>query len=155
MDNPNFYNSDPRLISVSHRGQPLLLDRPPIQSSMKEIAKSERLNGYGQKYKSYSDINAGQIAYIIDKSIQDPYFSPNFNNSSIVTKSLYQDPMGALKPRYLRVPFRDANPIGQPLRNNYVGCLSFMEDSLEQRENIMASQMSVHNQQRFDPHYAN
>ena len=153
---PQFYSSDPRLISVPHMGQRLLLDRPPIQSSMRldDIATSERLDGYGQNYKSYSDVNAGQIMYTIDKSIQNPYFSPNFTNSSVVTGYVYQDPMGALKPRYPKVPLRHDNPIGQTPRNNYVGCLSAMQDTLDQRENIMAAQMSVRNQQRFEPRYA-
>ena len=62
--------------------------------------------------------------------------------------------MGALKPRYLQIPVRHDNPIGQTPRNNYVGCLSAMQDSLDQRENIMAAQMSVRNQQRFEPRYA-
>lgn len=153
---PEFYSSDPRLISVPHMGQHLLLDRPPIEASMRldEIATSERLNGYGQNYKSYSDVNAGQIMYTIDKSIQNPYFSPNFTNSSVITGYLYQDPMGAVKPRYPNQPLRYDNPVGQTPRNNYVGCLSDMQDTLDQRENIMAAQMSVRNQQRFEPRYA-
>lgn len=153
---PQFYDSDPRLISPSHMGQRLLLDSPPLQSSMKssDILSSKILDGYGQNYKSYSDINAGQIMYTVDKSIEDGYFGPNFTNSSEVTGFLYKDPMGSLKPQYHRTPFRNDNPIGQTPRNNYVGCLSSMQDSLDFRENIMEGQMSIRNQQRFDTRYA-
>ena len=152
---PQFYNSDPRLISSSHNGQILTLDSVPIESSMKlrDIPKDERLNNYGQKYQSYEDVGAGQIMYYINKSREDPYYEPLFVSSAKVDGYLYQDPMGALKPQYSRTPLRADNPIGQLPRNNYEGCLSSTQDALDHRQDLMARQMRKHNEQRFMPRY--
>ena len=151
-----FYSPDPRLISATHSGQILTLDTIPIESSMKlrDIATSERLNNYGQKYQSYENVGAGQIMYYINKSREDPYYEPLFVSSARVDGVLYQDPMGALKPQYDRTPLRSDNPIGQPPRNNYEGCLSSTQDALDFRQDIMARQMRKHNEQRYMPRYA-
>ena len=111
---PQFYSPDPRLISASHNGQILTLDSPPIEFSMKlnDIPKDENLDNYGQNYKSYADVNAGQIMYYINKSREDPYYNPLFVSSAKVDGYLYQDPMGALKPQYARTQLRNDNPIG-------------------------------------------
>ena len=145
---------DPRLISAAHNGQVLTLDNPPITSGMKlsRVSVDPMLDGYGQGYKGYEDVNAGQIMYYIDHSIEDPFFVPTFALSAEATGLLYRDPMGAMKPQYDRVPLRRDDPLG-PQRNNYVGGLSWMQDSLEQREDIMARQMSRSNQERWSPRW--
>ena len=132
--------NDPRLNSASH-GQWITLDQPPIDSSMKlyDIPFDKRLDKYGQNYNSYSDINAGQIVYYIDKSEEDPMSEPVYSISAKVDSYLYQDPMGGISPYYYRTPLKNDNPIG-PKRNNYDGGLSWMQDSLNQREEIMMLQ---------------
>lgn len=146
---------DPRLISVTHFGQVQTLSNPPIDSTMRldQLAGDEKLNGYGQNYGSYGDINAGQILYYTDHSREDPYYKPLFTESSDVTGKLYQDPMGALKPMYDRVPVVHNDPMGAK-RDNYSGKLSWIQDSTSHREDIMARQMTVHNQQRWMPRWS-
>jgi hypothetical protein len=146
--------NDPRLNSASH-GQWITLDQPPIDSSMKlyDIPFDKKLDNYGQNYKSYSDINGGQIVYYIDKSIEDPFFKPNFVTSSKIDSALYKDPMGSINPEYYRTNLKNDNPIG-PKRNNYEGGLSWMEDSLNQREDIMSLQMNRMLRETWAPRYA-
>jgi hypothetical protein len=134
------FTLDPRLNSASH-GQWTTLDKPPIDSSMKlyDIPFDKRLDKYGQNYRTYSDINAGQIMYYIDKSIEDAYFKPIFTNSSSVNSYLYQDPMGTIMAGYTLTPLKSGNFIG-PERNDYIGELSWIEDSSNQREDILSFQ---------------
>ena len=147
---------DPRLISAPRGGKSYTLDNRPIDStiSLENVAIDKNLDNYGQNYNTYSDINEGQILYYINHSREDPFYRPLFVNSVDVTGVLYKDPMGALKPRYERVPLVKDNPIGQT-RDNYEGCLSWIQDSTEHREDLMAKQMNVRNQQRWMPRWAN
>ena len=147
-----YWSNDPRLRSTAHNGQMLTLDRPPIDSTipLDSINIDPILDGYGQNYKSYDDINAGQITYYQDLSVEAPFFEPNFVTSASVDSVLYKDPMGAMKTQYYRTPLIDDNPIGSK-RNNYEGGLSWIQDSLSHRQNLMASQMLKINQQRWGP----
>ena len=152
-----FYSPDPRLISSTHSGQVLTLDRPPLEYSMKldKVADDKSLDGYGQNYRTYNDINAGQITYYIDKSIQDPFFNPLYVTSADAEGVLYKDPMGGIKAKYYRHPLRDDNPIGQPERDNYEGKLSWMQDSLGHRQDILALQMRKMNEDKWMPRWKN
>ena len=149
-----YASMDPRLISASHTGQVQTLDLPPITGEMKlsALPHDKLLDKYGQGYRTYSDVNAGQIMYYIDRSIEDPYFTPNFVTSATSTGVLYKDPMGALKPRYNRKPLTSTNPIG-PERDNYEGCLSWMQDSLDHRQDLMSLQMRKMNEQTYAPRW--
>ena len=149
-----YASMDPRLISASHTGQVQTLDVPPITGDvkLKSLLHNRLLDNYGQGYKDYSDVNAGQYMYYINKSLEDPYFSPNFVTSATATGVLYKDPMGAMKPRYNRKPLIDNDPLG-PERNNYEGCLSWMEDSLSHRQDLMSLQMGRRNQERYAPRW--
>ena len=145
--------NDPRLRNAA-TGQTLTLNVPPITSGMKlrEIPVQKRLDGYGQNYKTYSDINAGQILYYVDKSIQQPFFTPNFVSPAETTRVLYQDPMDAMKPEYIRKPVFNTNPVG-PQRDVYEDGLSFLQDTNSHREDILSKQMAVRNQQRWEPRW--
>ena len=149
-----YASMDPRLVSASHNGQVQTLDKPPINSEVKlnTLLDDESLDKYGQGYKSYADVNAGQYMYYINRSLEDPYFNPNFVTSATATGVLYKDPMGAIKPRYNRKPLTDNDPMG-PERNNYEGCLSWMEDSLSHRQDLLALQMRRGNQERYAPRW--
>ena len=139
---------DARLISPLHGGQILTLDSKPKNSGLKlnEIYDSN-LTNYGQRYGTYSDIDAGQILYYINKSQQDPFYSSVFSNSAQVDGYLYKDPMGAIKPEYIRTPLNHHDRFES--RDNYDGTLSWIADSQEYRENLMASQMSKFNEQKW------
>ena len=144
---------DSRLVNAA-RAQITTLDHPPIDGSMKlhELADSKYLDNFGQNYKSYADINAGQFMYYNDTSIEDPYFGPNFITSAYTDGILYKDPMGAMKPQYTRIPVKNDNPIG-PKRDQYDGQYSWMQDSLNHRQDLMSLQQRKSNQQRYVPRW--
>jgi len=149
-----FMSMDPRLISVQHSGQVLSLDTPPITVDipLDQISTDSSLDNYGQNYKDYSDVSAGQITYYIDKSQEDPFFLPNFATSANTKGYLYQDPMSSIKPQYTRQSLFENNRF-KPTRSKFTGCLSSIEDSLSFREDLMARQMLKRNQQRYEPRY--
>lgn len=148
-----FVSNDPRLVSVAHGGQVLTLDRPPTDSTVRleDINTDDSLRKYGQCYKNYSDINAGQITYYIDKSIQDPFFEPVFSTPALAVGEVYKDPMGAFKPQYTRYIANPNEPCGKT--DCFPGCLSWIDDSTFHREDLMASQMRKHNEQRYEPRW--
>lgn len=147
-----FYgSSDPRLVSSFHNGQFLPLDKPPInggQIKLADIYTDPTLQNYGKQYSSYMDVNAGDIVYYIDKSIQDAFYKPVYENNAYDTGVLYKDPMGSMKPQYLRQPVIGNNVLNTK-RENYQHGLSWMEDSNEQREDIIARQQLKNNQQKY------
>ena len=149
-----YVSNDPRLISSLHNGQVLHLDRPPTDGAVpiNETMTDTSLDGYGQNYKSYSDINAGYITYYVDKSMEDPYYLPLFGTSASTQSVLYKDPMGSFKPEYTRTPLTSTNPVG-PTRSHYQGCLSWIEDSTNHREDLLSKQMSKINEQRWEPRW--
>ena len=143
-------SNDPRLISAAHNGQILALDKPPIDGQIKleDIYTDPKLKNYGAKYNSYSDVNAGDITYYIDKSIEDAFYKPIYENNAFDTGYLWKDPMGAYKPQYERVPVIWDNVLDTK-RNRYRGGLSWIEDSNESREDLMARQQLKNNQQKY------
>lgn len=149
-----YYSPDPRLISVPHSGQVLPLDRPPITAEIKlDTIYNPELTNYGKNYGTYTDINAGQILYYIDKSREDPFYEPLFSKEARMLNTLYRDPMNAMKPQYDRCPIE---PCNNPLMNKdkeYFGKLSWIDDSTEHREDILARQMRKRNEQRWEPRW--
>ena len=150
-----YTTNDPRLVSVGHFGQVLDLDRPPINEAIKldEIYTDPNMKYYGQKYNTYSDINAGQIMYYFDKSIQDAEFQPLFTNNAVVEGVMYKDPMGAMKPQYNRTPIINTNLLDTKHDNYKDVGLSWIRDSQESREDLLALQMRKHNEQRYEPRW--
>ena len=139
---------DPKLISGA-RGGHLILDRPPIDGSipLDKIATDKSLDNYGKSYKTYSDIKAGHITYYVDKSIKDPFFDPIYTIPAHITGELYKDPMDSFKSQYER-HFLNRDPINS-VNCSYNGCLSWIQDSQEHREDIISKQMRKHNEQRW------
>jgi hypothetical protein len=129
----------------------MTLDRPPLQARdfgtyTKPDVYVDEYNAFSPKiYGDYSQINNGQIMYYHDKSEDDPYFSPNFVRRYNTNYILFKDPMGAIKPEYIRQPlnFTDRNFSKD----------SFTRDSTQFREDLMERQMRVRNQQRYEPRY--
>lgn len=151
-----YASPDPRLISVPHT-QVLTLDRPPIESTpifSKNIATDIKLNNYGQNYKGYNDINAGQVLYYVNHQLEDPFYNPVFTIPSVVDSILYKDPMDSIKPQYYRTPVYTNNLLNTKGKE-YYGGLSFLEDSMYQREDIMGLQLLNRNQQRYEPRWYN
>ena len=146
-----YTTNDPRLVSVVNGGQIQTLDRPPLNATIKlaDIYTDPSLKNYGATYKSYDDINAGDIFYYIDKSIEDAFFQPNFTNPSNVTGVIYKDPMSAIKPEYIRTPLKENNLLDTSKNRSYNGGLSFLSDTTEHREDLMSKQMYKTNKNRY------
>lgn len=144
-----YVSNDPRLID-SARGQVIPLDLPPDDGSVKlsEVYTDPRLKEYGKFYKNYSDISAGQITYYTNNSIEDAFFRPVFTTSAYDMKSLYQDPMSAMRPQYDRFPIKNNDHVTSK-KTNYQYNLSWMDDSVEQREDIISRQMRKQNEQKW------
>jgi len=145
---------DPKLFSASHE-QVLTLDRQPIDGRipLEKIYTDTSLDNYGKNYRTYSDINAGHITYYIDKSIEDPFFEPLYTNKILSSGELYKDPMGGIKPQYERRILTKNDPINMD-RSSYNGCLSWIEDTQEHREDLLSKQMRKYNQQRWEPRWS-
>ena len=112
-----YMNSDPRLYNAAAVTW-LQLDKPPLVSTPKldTLSTDKSLNRYGKGYRSYSDINAGQIVYYIGKDIEDAFYKPLYTTPEMAIGTLYQDPMGAIKPQWDRFPNKKYDPI---LGNQY------------------------------------
>jgi hypothetical protein len=86
------------------------------------------------------NISSGQIGYYIDPSIKGPFYSPIFDMPAQEGYVDYTDPMDSWKPCYTRRPQADG-----------YSCLSFINDTSYQREDIMALQMNKFNRSRSEP----
>lgn len=151
--NVQYISKDPRLVSPLHGGQIMTLDRPPLDGTDKltDVYTDKSLNYYGRGYKTYSDINAGQIVYYNNHEYEDPLFFPNFTKSAYVSGKLYRDPMGSFKSEYHRKPVTHNNHLDT--KNRSYDELSWIQDSTEQREDLMARQMAIRFQQRWEPRW--
>jgi hypothetical protein len=151
----SYRTGDPRLYNPI-RWTSLELDHPPLSGTipLRDVNTDENLNKYGQNYKEYGDVNAGQIMYYTDSSIEEPFFPPVFSTSANVTSYLYKDPMGAMKPHYKRNPLTCDNPITSSRCKGYEGGLSWMEDSNNHRDDIISLQMAKMNQTRWSPRWS-
>lgn len=156
---PTSYTSmDPRL-KVPVRGMQISLDRPPFDSSvpLNQLNDKKELDNYGQKYNTYSDIEAGQVSYFINKERQDPFYSPLFEKQAHSIGDLYKDPMDNMKPHYSRIPIgiqqNPATNLQCDARGEYG--LSWIRDSQDHRQDLLASQMAKINQERWAPRWTN
>lgn len=145
-----YSSTDPRLIDQV-RGIFLTLDRPPDDTgiSLSDIYKP---NNIKQHYSGYDDIKFGQIKYYTQKDLDGAYFGPNFANEREVTGYLFKNPMDEVSPKYQRDPgYRCPFERG----NNYEHCYSFMEDTTNQREDIMANIINSIDRGRYQSRWTN
>lgn len=151
-----YSNSDARLCNAA-AGTRLQLNTPPMNSAVKlnDLYNDKTLDSYGQGYRSYADVNAGQILYYIDKSIEDVEFKPVFSKPGKVVASMYKDPMGAMKPNYDRIHENYCHVLQDPCNVTGDVCLSFLRDTQDHRADLISRQMRQHNEQRYEPRWAN
>ena len=126
-----------------------------IARTVKKIPRvaSLKQRNYGKNYRTYTDIKSGQIVYYVDKEIQDAFFNPLFENNSTAVGTVYVDPMGSIKPQYDRIPIYNNNVLDTDNNTHYKGGLSWIQDSCESREDLIALQMRKHNQSRYEPRW--
>lgn len=144
-----FISQDPRLYSAP-LAQYMPLDIPPITGKvkLKDIYNSN-LDNYKTGYKTYEDMNDGQIEYYIDKSIADPLYKPVYTENAKQIKNLYQDPMGSIKLECNREPIINTKNPTIFQRDNYPTCLSFLQDTQSHREDLISLQQRKHNQEKW------
>jgi len=137
---------DPRLIDVV-RNIHMELDRPPLQP--RNVQPLQHMYDDGSKLKvrtgmyldGYPSIYGGDVQYYIDPSQAQVYDSPVYVLRSSVVPFVFQDPMGALKPQYDRVPLYQ--------NNTSVAEYSFDQDQMSFREDLIARQSRLMNQSDY------
>ena len=144
-----YTSTDPRLINNA-RGIKLNLSKPPIDTTIRSVDMYAPRNvKYGGVQASYQDIGAGQIVYYVDTSIQDAFHMPNFTENAEIIGSDFTDPMGSVKPIY------DRNVLNKTKMddsiNNYG--TTFLRDTTQFREELMALQIRKINQERWSPKF--
>lgn len=153
-DAPTYMAQDSRLFDLA-RAQWLKLDRPPLdgEAAVGNVKKDEiystLFGNYGKKYCNYNSINAGQIQYYIDSSIEDAYFNPIFTERANVEHVIFVDPMESVKPQYNRTPIFQYSISDHRGEGD-----SYTADSLWFREDIMSRQMRKMNQQKYSARYS-
>jgi hypothetical protein len=108
---------------------------PPAGTIDFEDIYDPRFNSYGDPYRSYSDVNLGQVQYYY--SDIDAYRQPNFITRSNVDFIDYRDPMGKIKPYYNRTASVD--DVRASVENQYEA------DTLFHRQDMMESLMAKRN----------
>jgi hypothetical protein len=154
-----YTSADPRLTDTI-RNHHLHLDTPPLVSTLNEdfknIYTSTELDKHGRNYRTYSDIGAGNIVYYTTKERGDPFYSTLFSNPGHTTGHINVTPMGSIHPEYTRTVPKQ-NMLRQPkagTKEQDCG-LSWIRDSSEHREDIISSQMSRINRERWMPRWNN
>lgn len=155
---PIYTRIDPQLIR--DQGVPARLLEQPVRGDWSDKFSSwdaapgsfnyediydPRYNGYGDPYRSYSDVNLGNVNYWYGDV--DTYKRPNFVTRSKVDFIEFTNPMGKITPHYQRTAsLNDARPYVEN---------QFQQDALYFRESLIESQSRVANarawQQRFAP----
>jgi hypothetical protein len=124
-----YTNLDPRLLSAG--GSRIVLDKPPVSRIVKP-----GINYTGKHYNSYKDIEGGSITYYT--GMENRYNSTVFPSKGRVISYIHEDPMGARTLHHDKISTYDSS----------YG-LSFLRDTNFNRENIIASQSSRYDRERY------
>jgi hypothetical protein len=120
---------DPR-VRDARTGQLIKLDRPPYTGhvALENIYNNE-LRGYGKNYRSYQDIDAGQIQYYVPEEDREANQRPIYTLESNTVQTIREDPMGGLIPEYKR----------EQISNGILNASRYQDtrDQLKYREDLM------------------
>jgi hypothetical protein len=116
---------------------------PPGSINFEDIY-DPRFTSYGDPYRSYSDVNLGQVQYYY--SDVDNYRMPNFISRSNVDFVDFRNPQGQIWPEYARNASIDDV---RPHVENQVTA-----DELFHREDMMSLQMDKINRERWQTRFA-
>ena len=152
MSMPLYSSIDPQLIRTDgtpgqQASQPIRTDwsaeysnfQPPAGSVNFEDIYDPRFNSYGDPYRSYSDINLGQVQYYY--SDVDAYKIPNFISRSNVDYIDFRTPQGQIWPYY------DRNASLDSVRPHVESQTT--SDELYHREDLMSLQMDKRNREMW------
>jgi hypothetical protein len=151
-----FTAEDARLKQPRTGNIPLVLNTTPMDMSvMEDKVYSSELNKWTTGFKRYSEMDQGQITYYLDANIAGPFHNPLYENNADVSGYVEVNPMNSIQPRYVRKPTKCRNCLETAAcKCSYNGGLSWIEDSNEQREDIMASQMGKANREKWSARWA-
>jgi hypothetical protein len=146
--NPLYHRIDPQL--VRDKGIPVerLMEQPRRTAVSAKYADLEapsgvnyediydpKFNSYGDGYRSYVDIDQGNVQYYYTDI--DAYRKPNFISRTKVDHMIYKDPMGKELPEYgFNTSLQD---VKREVQEQYLA------DDLMHREDIMERQMRKRN----------
>ena len=118
--------------------------QPETIPLLNQIYTYKAANDYKTKiYQNVKDIKSGYIEYHPkQRQIQDVFTQPNFVNNCKIDASLYMNPMGSSMPEYNRTLTK--NNLNKPNQ------LTWIQDSSEQREEIMSLQMRKMNRSMYE-----
>ena len=105
-----------------------------------------RFSGFGDPYRSYLDADKGNIAYYYGDL--DAYKHPVFITRSKVDFIESREPMGKIRPLYLRDRNMCLNDAIDQAQNRW------FQDTTEFREGLMASQMQKRNSELWQTRFA-
>ena len=103
-----------------------------------------RFTSYGSPYRSYSDVNLGQVQYYY--SDVDAYKMPNFISRTNVDFVDFRTPMGQIWPEYIRNTGLD------DVRSHVAN--QFDADALFYRQDIQSKQMDKINREKWQSRFA-
>ena len=133
---------DPRL-KASPIAQSIPLDRPPYTPDVNTSEMySDDLINYGKGYKTYEDIQSGNVQYYRSKHLSDIYHEPTFIIKSRVTNSTFKDPMGGIHTQFNRQPILKDN--------KHISDYSFDRDQMSFREDMMATKVGQLNKNNWN-----
>lgn len=139
------HSLDPRLIDPI-RDIHMVLDRPPYQP--RNVQPLQNMYGDCQHHiapkiynNGYESIYAGDYQYYIDPTQAQAYDNPEYALQRAVVPFVYQDPMGALKPQYDRVPMFQ--------NNQNISDYTFDQDQINFREDMIERLQRTMNQSDY------
>lgn len=152
VDNPiggkgYHYVQDGRVVDAA-RNIRMVLDQPAKVGAvdMNFVANFDNSN-YLANYKTYSDIKNGQISYYVNKDVAQPFIYPVYTLSSYVDKTIRVDPMGSVKPEYIKTP------VASTLHS--VSKDQATRDELSFREDLMSRQQNLYNRTSWTNRWIN
>jgi hypothetical protein len=137
----------------SARNQLLELNSPPYEGDIGHLRNvySDKLKNYHTGYyKSYRDINSGQIQYYSNSELSGafPRRTGNYVVRAQEDYTIYKDPMDGVELRTNRFPLTEKRPA-------YLCGPNFIKDSINHREDLMAKQSYFFNKNSFEARYGN
>ena len=139
-----YISRDPKL-RHGMRGYSLRLDRPPGDSAIKlATIYDDKFERYGQGYTSVADINAGDITYYVDKSVErGTFYEPVFGTKATTHGYIHRDPMDNMEYVFDRVPLTNRCPTTTTSCQPEESCLSFISDTGKHRQDLLSRQFRI------------
>jgi hypothetical protein len=157
--NAGYTSEDARLKHPLRGNIPIELDKRPMDMEVEAVNTNDVYSNKWEEWKTgfanYRDLNRGQITYYVDQELAPPFNHPNFENKASVMGYTDVTPMNKIKTTYKRTPLKCRDCFQTQCRCYYLGGLSWIEDSNEQREDIMASQMWRINENKWESRWGN